>query len=194
MTQKWPQPQLVLISIAIPVRKTTRPAGAKTFSPRNAAWRATVTTLSGSFDVLARMPLIMIDTPQPTQITASRTWMALKSEYQLLKSTDDDEKAKIRPITATPPRMPYVRLFEPPPVAADSEAGVSMLRLQQVRARISRRARLAATRRRRAPCPTRTPTRPGRRRARRRGTPCAAPRRAVRETRSRRRTRVLPRR
>ena len=28
-----PQPQLVLIIIAIPIRKTTSPAGAKTFSP-----------------------------------------------------------------------------------------------------------------------------------------------------------------
>ena len=54
MIQNFPQPQFVLSIIAIPIRKTIRPAGAKSFSPTNAAWRATIAISFGSFSRSAR--------------------------------------------------------------------------------------------------------------------------------------------
>ena len=105
MIQKCPQPQLVLIIIAIPIRNVTSPTGANTFSPMNAACFATVTIPSGSRAVCARIAWIMIETPPPTQITAKSTCTALKSEYQLFGSAVELENAKIAPTTTTAPRM-----------------------------------------------------------------------------------------
>ena len=89
----------------MPIRNVTRPAGANTFSPMNAACWAIVTTFLVSFARWARMPSTIIVVPPPTQITAKSTWTALKSAYQLFGSTADPENANTSPTTTTPARI-----------------------------------------------------------------------------------------
>ena len=98
MIQNFPQPQFVFSIIAIPIRNDDRPAGAKSFSPTIAAWRATIAISCGSFLRSAMIPRSASRKPPPTQTTAKVTWTALKSAYQLSQSR---VRAKIATTIAT---------------------------------------------------------------------------------------------
>jgi hypothetical protein len=70
------------MTIAIPVARTTRLAGAKKRSPTKAAWRAIVAISSGFRVRSARSARTVTVSPPPTQKTAKLTWTTLKIAYQ----------------------------------------------------------------------------------------------------------------
>src|SRR5690349_8763321 len=85
------------MTMPIPISSTSSPAGAKSFSPTNAACCATVTISRGSFVLSARSPRMVKVRPPPTQKTASVTCTHLKSEYQL-SIAKPDSKTNSSPI------------------------------------------------------------------------------------------------
>src|SRR4029077_12147142 len=104
-TQNLLQPQSVLIIIATPISRTIRPAGAKSFSPTNAAWRAIVAISFGFLARSARRARIVSRRPPPTQKTATVTWTARKTAYQCSYQVELNAKSaatttKVRPTAA----------------------------------------------------------------------------------------------
>ena len=139
MIQKWPQPQLVLIIIAIPIRNVTSPTGANTFSPMNAACFATVTIPSGSFGRL-----------RPDRVDHDRDAAADPDHREehvhcLEERSTSCSAAPLSSRTRRSPRprrlprgLRSVRLLVPRLGAADPVAGVSIARSKQVSRRVSR--------------------------------------------------------
>src|SRR4051794_17358197 len=108
MTQVWLKLNSgELITIVMPIARTMRPAGANSFSPTNAARRASVAISSGSSLVSAQSAKTVSVIPPPTQKTATLTWIHLKAANQCVMSSEVFS-TKTRPTATTAARIPRV--------------------------------------------------------------------------------------
>src|SRR5436190_10122195 len=125
--QNLPQPQFVLIIIAIPARSTSIPAGAKSRSPANAAWRASVAISLGSSLRSARRPSMVSSRPPPTQKTARTTWRTRNTAYQSVYQAEANAKTTLT-TTTTPPIAAVSGAEERRWAEGSADADVSMVR------------------------------------------------------------------
>src|SRR4029079_6752025 len=86
-THEVPQPQWKLITIPIPANRTSRPTGANTRSPTNAACLAIIAISAGSDERSAFSARMVSVRPPPTHRTAPVTWTHLKKAYQFEANT-----------------------------------------------------------------------------------------------------------